>query len=202
LLINYRIQTHEYNTLAVTQEVLCQLNEMAIKRNYNRSLKRGFFPQNRDWLDNVDIPADEMTDRVVINGIPIQCEMAVPHYHAQGKLVMPHVRAVFKVPTVTVEEYTQVFVIEEKKDVSMDGFDTIEWVTVTVDIPGTTWENLPTVRPYAWIDVPETHMYETALYEKAEKKFAEDANVTIEQVEEYLGKAEKDFFNNLGNEEE
>ena len=183
MLINYRIQTHEYNTLAVTQEVLCQLNEMAIKRNYNRSLKRGFFPQNRDWLDNVDIPADEMTDRVVINGIPIQCEMAVPHYHAQGKLVMPHVRAVFKVPTVTVEEYTQVFVIEEKKDVSMDGFDTIEWVTVTVD-------------------VPETHMYETALYEKAEKKFAEDANVTIEQVEEYLGKAEKDFFNNLGNEEE
>ena len=84
----------------------------------------------------------------------------------------------------------------------MEGFDTIEWVTVTVDIPGTTWEDLPTVRPYAWMDVPETPMYETALYEKAEKKFAEDANVTIEQVEEFLGKAEKDFFNNLANEEE
>ena len=52
------------------------------------------------------------------------------------------------------------------------------------------------------MDVPETPMYETALYEKAEKKFAEDANVTIEQVEEFLGKAEKDFFNNLANEEE
>ena len=40
------------------------------------------------------------------------------------------------------------------------------------------------------------------IYEQAEKKFAEDANVTIEQVEEFLGRAEKDFFNNLGNEEE
>jgi len=193
--INYRIQTHEYNTLAVTQEVLCELNDMAIKRNYNRTLKRGFFPQN------LDIPTGEECDRVVISGIPISIEMAMPHYHAQGKLVMPHVRGVFKVPTITMEEYVEVFGLKSK-EVTLAGFDTLEWTTITLDIPGETWENLPTIKPYAWLDLPESSSYEKVLYEQAEAKFANDANVTIEQVEEFLAESEKDFLNNLSITEE
>tara|TARA_R100001509_G_C4815345_1_gene197847 strand:- start:61 stop:657 length:597 start_codon:yes stop_codon:yes gene_type:complete len=195
--INYRIQTHEYNTLAITQEVLSELNAMAIERNYNRTLKRGFFPQNLEG----DIPKGEECDRVVITGIPIQVEMAMPHYHAQGRLVMPHVRGVFKVPTITMEEYVEVFGLKTK-DVNLAGFDTLEWVTITLDIPGETWEKLPTIKPYAWLDLPEASSYEKVLYEQAEEKFANDANATIEQVEEYLAESEKDFFNNLSITEE
>ena len=41
-----------------------------------------------------------------------------------------------------------------------------------------------------------------AMYEQAEEKFANDANATIEQVEEYLAESEMDFFNNLSIAEE
>ena len=137
--INYRIQTHEYNTLAITQEVLYELNAMAIERNYNRTLKRGFFPQNLEG----DIPKGEECDRVVITGIPIQVEMAMPHYHAQGRLVMPHVRGVFKVPTITMEEYVEGFGLKTK-DVNLAGFDTLEWVTISPP-PHGNFETIPTV---------------------------------------------------------
>ena len=193
--INYRIQTHEYNTLAITTELLNTLNELAIEREYNRALYRGFFPSNID--ENLE--DTEKTERVILEGFPIRCELAMPHYHAGGKLVMPHVRAVFKVPTVSLNEIQAVEA--QVKDVNLEGFSTLKWETVTIDIPGETWESLPTIKPYAWVDVPEVPMYEQAIYMQANKKFEEDANATIEDVEKYLAQTEKDFFNRMGEEE-
>lgn len=37
---NYRVQTHEYNYLVLTTNVLETLNEEAIKKGYNRTLTR------------------------------------------------------------------------------------------------------------------------------------------------------------------
>ena len=40
---NYRVETHEYNYLVLTTNVLQTLNEESIKKGYNRNLRRGFF---------------------------------------------------------------------------------------------------------------------------------------------------------------
>ena len=94
---NYRVETHEYNYLVLTTNVLQTLNEESIKKGYNRNLRRGFFDAAAGVKD-----ADEITDRVAIDNYPVTCVMAMPHYHKQGKLTMPHVRAMFNVPTVPV----------------------------------------------------------------------------------------------------
>ena len=81
-------------------------------------------------------------------------------------------------------------------------YKSLEWRTVTIDIDGEEWENIPTVRPYAWLDIPEASTYEKEIYEDAKSKFANDAEATIEQVEDYLAQAEKDFFRSLSETEE
>lgn len=187
--INYRIQTHEYNYLVVTPQVLNRLNETAIEKGYNRSLRRGLFKENL----NGELTMEDVTDRIILDGIPIQCILAMPHYHKMGKLTMPHVRASFSVPTVELTEYT---------NGAPDGYKTLEWMQVTIDIDGDEWENIPTVRPYAWLDIPESSNYEKAIYEEAQEKFKDDAKATIEQVEDYLAEAEKNFFRSLRETEE
>ena len=94
---NYRVETHEYNYLVLTTNVLQTLNEESIKKGYNRNLRRGFFDAAAGVKD-----ANEITDRVAIDNYPVTCVMAMPHYHKQGKLTMPHVRAMFNEPTVPV----------------------------------------------------------------------------------------------------
>ena len=79
--INYRVQTHEYNYLVLTSQVLNRLNESAIEKGYNRSLLRGLFMENFEK----GVASSEMTDRVILDGIPIECTLAMPHYHKQGK---------------------------------------------------------------------------------------------------------------------
>jgi len=188
--INYRIQTHEYNYLVVTPQVLNRLNETAIEKGYNRSLRRGLFKENL----NDKLTMEDITDRVILDGIPIQCILAMPHYHKAGKLTMPHVRASFNVPTVEFSEFTS--------GNDGTGYKTLEWTQVTIDIDGDEWENIPTIRPYAWLDIPESNFYEKALYEDAQEKFKDDAKATIEQVEDYLAEAEKNFFRSLSETEE
>ena len=192
--INYRVQTHEYNYLVLTSQVLNKLNENAIEKGYNRSLLRGLFLENLEK----GVEDSEKTDRVILDGIPIQCTLAMPHYHKAGKLTMPHVRACFQIPTITVAEISEM----QSKNVAFEGYKSLEWMTVTVDIDGEEWENIPTIRPYAWLDIPEASTYEKAIYETANNKFADDAEATIEQVEEYLAVAEKDFFRSLSETEE
>lgn len=192
--INYRVQTHEYNYLVLTSQVLNRLNETAIEKGYNRSLLRGLFMENFEK----GVASSEMTDRVILDGIPIECTLAMPHYHKQGKLTMPHVRACFKIPTITVAELSEM----QNTNVAFTGYKSLEWRTVSIDIDGEEWENIPTVRPYAWLDIPEASSYEKAIYEDANSKFANDAEATIEQVEEYLADAEKDFFRSLSETEE
>ena len=193
--INYRVQTHEYNYLVLTSQVLNRLNENAIKKGYNRSLQRGLFLENFER----GVDDSERTERVILDGIPIQCILAMPHYHKQGKLTMPHVRASFQIPTITVAELSE---MQSKKNVIMEGYESLEWTTVTIDIDGDEWENIPTIRPYAWLDIPEASSYEKAIYETANTKFADDAEATIEQVENYLADAEKDFSRSLSETEE
>tara|TARA_Y100000114_G_scaffold147822_1_gene160066 strand:+ start:6723 stop:7292 length:570 start_codon:yes stop_codon:yes gene_type:complete len=175
---NYRVETHEYNYLVLTTNVLQTLNEESIKKGYNRNLRRGFFDAAAGVKD-----ANEITDRVAIDNYPVTCVMAMPHYHKQGKLTMPHVRAMFNVPTVPVTS------IGNPLD-----FKEVKWEQVLIDIPGETWENIPTVRPYAWIDVPEGSSYERQIYEQAEAKFKDDSKATIEDIEDFLSKSEKEFF--------
>ena len=183
---NYRVETHEYNYLVLTADVLETLNEEAIEKGYNRTLRRGFFNAEKGIED-----ADEMTDRVAISNYPITCVMAMPHYHKQGVLTMPHVRAIFNVPTVPVASINDEIAPEQ-----------IKWETVQLDIAGDTWENIPTVRPYAWLDIPEGSSYEREIYKDAEAKFKNDSDATIEDIEEYLGKAEMKFMKNLSAETE
>tara|TARA_Y100000114_G_scaffold156699_1_gene184835 strand:- start:83 stop:670 length:588 start_codon:yes stop_codon:yes gene_type:complete len=192
--INYRVQTHEYNYLVLTSQVLNRLNENAIAKGYNRTLMRGIFLENFEK----GVSSSEMTDRVILDGIPIECTLAMPHYHKQGKLTMPHVRACFKIPTITVAELSEM----QNKNGAFIRYKSLEWRTVTIDIDGEEWENIPTVRPYAWLDIPEASTYEKEIYEDAKSKFANDAEATIEQVEEYLAQAEKDFFRSLSETEE
>ena len=90
----------------------------------------------------------------------------------------------------------------QNTNVAFTGYKSLEWRTVSIDIDGEEWENIPTVRPYAWLDIPEASSYEKAIYEDANSKFADDAEATIEQVEEYLADAEKDFFRSLSETEE
>lgn len=183
---NYRVQTHEYNYLVLTTNVLETLNEEAIKKGYNRTLRRGFFNAQA----GIDDPS-EYTDRVAVDNYPVTCVMAMPHYHKAGKLTMPHVRTIFNVPTVPV---TSVDTGISPKD--------IKWETIQLDIAGETWENIPTVRPYAWLDIPEGSSYERDIYKEAEAKFKNDSDATIEDIEEFLGKAEIKYIQNLANTEE
>ena len=189
--INYRIRTHEYNYLVLTTQVLGQLNDQAIEKGYNRSLLRGVFQDNHKDGQLAD---EELTDMVIMEGIPITCQLAMPHYHKQGQLTMPHVRANFRVPMISMADWLANDVIDMTK---VD----VKWTIVTIDIEGTTWENLPTIRPYAWLDIPMTDGYEKEIYEKAEKEFADTSDATIEQVEEYLADAEKTFFTRMAEEE-
>ena len=176
---NYRVETHEYNYLVLTTNVLQTLNEESIKKGYNRNLRRGFFDAAAGVKD-----ASEITDRVAIDNYPVTCVMAMPHYHKQGKLTMPHVRAMFNVPTVPVTNINQPIDFKE-----------VKWEQVLIDIAGETWENIPTVRPYAWIDVPEGSSYERQILDAAEAKFKNDSNATIEDIENFLSNSEKEFFN-------
>jgi len=183
---NYRVQDHQYNYLVMTADVLKSINDEAIKEGYNRTLKRGFFSIEDG------IKYNETTERIVIDTYPIQCTLAMPHYHKSGVLTMPHVRAVFSVPTVDVDTY-----ISGKDIVS-----TLQWESVTVDIKGSTWEKIPTIRPYAWLDIPEATTYEKEIYKQAEDKFANDTEATIADIEQYLAKSEKDYLNRLSSTEE
>jgi len=189
--INYRIRTHEYNYLVLTTQVLGQLNDQAIEKGYNRSLLRGVFQDNHK---DGQLPDEELTDMLIMEGIPITCQLAMPHYHKQGKLTMPHVRANFRVPMISMADWLA------NDNIDMNEVE-VKWTIVTIDIDGNTWENLPTIRPYAWLDIPLTDGYERDIYEKAEKEFADTSDATIEQVEEYLADAEKTFFTRMAEEE-
>tara|TARA_R100001015_G_C4621094_1_gene178216 strand:- start:1388 stop:1975 length:588 start_codon:yes stop_codon:yes gene_type:complete len=192
--ITYRVMPHEYNYLVVTTSVLKHLNDVAVKEGYNRTILKGFFDPSASIEDSI-----EQSDRVAIPDYPVSCVMALPHYHKRGVLTMPHVRTQWSVPTISVEDYVSVagttFNVVDK------GFE-VKWVQVSLDIQGNTWENLPTIRPYAWLDVPEEIRWEENILDEAEEKFSGDANATIEDIESFLAESEKDFMTNLGNEEE
>jgi hypothetical protein len=192
--ITYRVMPHEYNYLVVTTPVLKHLNDVAVEEGYNRTILKGFFDPNASIEDSI-----EQSDRVAIPDYPVSCVMALPHYHKRGVLTMPHVRTQWSVPTISVEDYLSVagttFSVADK------GFE-VKWVQVSLDIQGNTWENLPTIRPYAWLDVPEEIRWEENILDEAEEKFSGDANATIEDIESFLAESEKDFMTNLGNEEE
>jgi hypothetical protein len=192
--ITYRVMPHEYNYLVVTTPVLKHLNDVAVEEGYNRTILKGFFDPNASIEDSI-----EQSDRVAIPDYPVSCVMALPHYHKRGVLTMPHVRTQWSVPTISVEDYLSVagttFSVADK------GFE-VKWVQVSLDIQGNTWENLPTIRPYAWLDVPEEIRWEENILDEAEQKFSGDANATIEDIESFLAESEKDFMTNLGNEEE
>jgi len=192
--ITYRVMPHEYNYLVVTTSVLKHLNDVAVEEGYNRTILKGFFDPSASIEDSI-----EQSDRVAIPDYPVSCVMALPHYHKRGVLTMPHVRTQWSVPTISVEDYLSVagttFSVADK------GFE-VKWVQVSLDIQGNTWENLPTIRPYAWLDVPEEIRWEENILDEAEQKFSGDANATIEDIESFLAESEKDFMTNLGNEEE
>ena len=195
---NYRVQDHQYNYLVMTTQLLRQLNEDAIKNKFNRTIKRGFF-NVQDGIDN-----NEATDRIALDTYPVQCQMAMPHYHKQGVLTMPHVRAVFLVPTISIAEIDKVRNLDTSMPTKVDDevFETLEWTQITLDIAGNTWESIPTVRPYAWVDVPEANTYEKNIYRNAEEKFANDSEATIADIESYLAESEKNFLNNMSKSEE
>ena len=128
----------------------------------------------------------------------------MPHYHKQGVLTMPHVRAVFLVPTISIVEIGKTRDVDttNPSKVSDEFFETLERIKVTLDIAGNTWESIPTVRPYAWLDVPEANTYEKNIYKNAEEKFANDSEATIADIESFLAESEKNFLNNMYTNEE
>ena len=192
--ITYRVMPHEYNYLVVTTPVLKHLNDVAVEEGYNRTILKGFFDPKASIEDSI-----EQSDRVAIPDYPVSCVMALPHYHKRGVLTMPHVRTQWSVPTISLEDYLSV--AGTKFSVADKGFE-VKWVQVSLDIQGNTWENLPTIRPYAWLDVPSEIRWEENILDEAEEKFSGDADATIEDIENFLAQSEKDFMTNLGNEEE
>jgi hypothetical protein len=100
------------------------------------------------------------------------------------------VRTTWSVPTISTEDYLSVagktFNILEK------GFE-VKWVTVSLDIPSDIWEELPTIRPYSWLDIPPA-TYVTEIYDKADLEMSDR---DISDIENYLAEAEKEFLKNV-----
>ena len=178
---SYRVMPHEFNYLVVTTPVLEHFNKVAITKGYNRTILRGFFDPNE---------VDEPTDRVAVPHYPVTCQLAMAHYHKEGRLTLPHVRTTWSVPTISTEDYLSVagktFNILEK------GFE-VKWVTVSLDIPSDIWEELPTIRPYSWLDIPPA-TYVTEIYDKADMEMSDR---DISDIEDYLAEAEKEFLKNV-----
>ena len=178
---SYRVMPHEFNYLVVTTPVLEHFNKVAKTKGYNRTILGGFFDPNE---------VDEPTDRVAVPHYPVTCQLAMAHYHKEGRLTLPHVRTTWSVPTISTEDYLSVagktFNILEK------GFE-VKWVTVSLDIPSEIWEELPTIRPYSWLDIPPA-TYVTEIYDKAD---VEMSDRDISDIENYLAEAEKEFLKNV-----
>ena len=178
---SYRVMPHEFNYLVVTTPVLEHFNKVAKTKGYNRTILGGFFDPNE---------VDEPTDRVAVPHYPVTCQLAMAHYHKEGRLTLPHVRTTWSVPTISTEDYLSVagktFNILEK------GFE-VKWVTVSLDIPSDIWEELPTIRPYSWLDIPPA-TYVTEIYDKAD---VEMSDRDISDIENYLAEAEKEFLKNV-----
>ena len=172
---------NEFNYLVVTTPVLEHFNKVAKTKGYNRTILGGFFDPNE---------VDEPTDRVAVPHYPVTCQLAMAHYHKEGRLTLPHVRTTWSVPTISTEDYLSVagktFNILEK------GFE-VKWVTVSLDIPSDIWEELPTIRPYSWLDIPPA-TYVTEIYDKAD---VEMSDRDISDIENYLAEAEKEFLKNV-----
>mgnify|MGYP003134540680 CR=1 FL=1 len=178
---SYRVMPHEFNYLVVTTPVLEHFNKVAISKGYNRTILRGFF-------DPSDM--DEISDRVAVPHYPVTCQMAMAHYHKEGRLTLPHVRTTWSVPTISKADYLTVagktFNILER------GFE-VEWVTVSLDIPSDLWEELPTIRPYSWLDIPPA-TYVSDIYDQADEEMSDKG---ISDIENYLAEAEKEFLKNV-----
>ena len=178
---SYRVMPHEFNYLVVTTPVLEHFNKVAKTKGYNRTILGGFFDPNE---------VDEPTDRVAVPHYPVTCQLAMAHYHKEGRLTLPHVRTTWSVPTISTEDYLSVagktFNILEK------GFE-VKWVTVSLDIPSDIWEELPTIRPYSWLDIPPA-TYVTEIYDKADLEMSDR---DISDIENYLAEAEKEFLKNV-----
>ena len=178
---SYRVMPHEFNYLVVTTPVLEHFNKVAKTKGYNRTILGGFFDPNE---------VDEPTDRVAVPHYPVTCQLAMAHYHKEGRLTLPHVRTTWSVPTISTEDYLSVagktFNILEK------GFE-VKWVTVSLDIPSDIWEELPTIRPYSWLDIPPA-TYVTEIYDKADLEMSDS---DISDIENYLAEAEKEFLKNV-----
>ena len=178
---SYRVMPHEFNYLVVTTPVLEHFNKVAKTKGYNRTILGGFFDPNE---------VDEPTDRVAVPHYPVTCQLAMAHYHKEGRLTLPHVRTTWSVPTISTEDYLSVagktFNILEK------GFE-VKWVTVSLDIPSEIWEELPTIRPYSWLDIPPA-TYVTEIYDKADMEMSDS---DISDIENYLAEAEKEFLKNV-----
>ena len=178
---SYRVMPHEFNYLVVTTPVLEHFNKVAKTKGYNRTILGGFFDPNE---------VDEPTDRVAVPHYPVTCQLAMAHYHKEGRLTLPHVRTTWSVPTISTEDYLSVagktFNILEK------GFE-VKWVTVSLDIPSDIWEELPTIRPYSWLDIPPA-TYVTEIYDKADMEMSDS---DISDIENYLAEAEKEFLKNV-----
>tara|TARA_R100001163_G_scaffold52589_1_gene39927 strand:- start:228 stop:851 length:624 start_codon:yes stop_codon:yes gene_type:complete len=178
---SYRVMPHEFNYLVVTTPVLEHFNKVAISKGYNRTILRGFF-------DPSDM--DEISDRVAVPHYPVTCQMAMAHYHKEGRLTLPHVRTTWSVPTISKADYLTVagktFNILER------GFE-VEWVTVSLDIPSDLWEELPTIRPYSWLDIPPA-TYVADIYDQADEEMSDKG---ISDIENYLAEAEKEFLKNV-----
>ena len=178
---SYRVMPHEFNYLVVTTPVLEHFNKVAKTKGYNRTILGGFFDPNE---------VDEPTDRVAVPHYPVTCQLAMAHYHKEGRLTLPHVRTTWSVPTISTEDYLSVagktFNILEK------GFE-VKWVTVSLDIPSEIWEELPTIRPYSWLDIPPA-TYVAEIYDKADMEMSDS---DISDIENYLAEAEKEFLKNV-----
>jgi hypothetical protein len=178
---SYRVMPHEFNYLVVTTPVLEHFNKVAISKGYNRTILRGFF-------DPSDM--DEISDRVAVPHYPVTCQMAMAHYHKEGRLTLPHVRTTWSVPTISKADYLTVagktFNILER------GFE-VEWVTVSLDIPSDLWEELPTIRPYSWLDIPPA-TYVADIYNQVDEEMSDKDLIDIEN---YLAEAEKEFLKNV-----
>ena len=178
---SYRVMPHEFNYLVVTTPVLEHFNKVAKTKGYNRTILGGFFDPNE---------VDEPTDRVAVPHYPVTCQLAMAHYHKEGRLTLPHVRTTWSVPTISTEDYLSVagktFNILEK------GFE-VKWVTVSLDIPSEIWEELPTIRPYSWLDIPPA-TYVEEIYDKADMEMSDS---DIADIENYLAEAEKEFLKNV-----
>jgi hypothetical protein len=72
------------------------------------------------------------------------------------------------------------------------GFE-VEWVTVSLDIPSDLWEELPTIRPYSWLDIPPA-TYVADIYNQVDEEMSDKDLIDIEN---YLAEAEKEFLKNV-----